>query len=82
MEQLLCEKVVMLCQKDLKITDANKNKHEAIFKFQGRSLRSHCWFDIDFDWIEVNFSTLETELYGRIFQRYDNTQDTNIFKIF
>ena len=41
----------MLCQNDLKITEANKNKNDAKFKFQGRSARSQHWFYLDFDWI-------------------------------
>ena len=39
MEQGLYAQVVMLRQKDLKITEANKNKNEAKFKFQGLSAR-------------------------------------------
>ena len=35
MEQGLYVQVVMLCRKYLKITEANKNKNEAKFKFQG-----------------------------------------------
>ena len=39
----------MLRRKDFKITEANKNKNEAKFKFQGQSARSQRWFDLDFD---------------------------------
>ena len=35
MEQGLYAQVVMICRKDLKITEENKNKNEAKFKFQG-----------------------------------------------
>ena len=49
------------------------NKIEAKIKFQGLSTRSQRWFDLAFDWIEVNFSTRETDLYKKPFsdlQRY------------
>ena len=63
MEQVLYAQFVMLCRKGLKITEANKNKNEAKFKFQGRSARSQRWFGLDFDWIEENFSTHEPDFY-------------------
>ena len=56
MEQVLYSQVVKLRQNDLEFIAANKNKNEAKFKFQGQSARSQRWFDLDFDWIEVNFS--------------------------
>ena len=68
--------------KGFKITEENKNKNGAKFKFQGQSARSRSWFDLDLDLIEVNFSTCRPEFYGKIFQRHDNTQDTNTLKIF
>ena len=42
---------------------------------------SHHWFDLDFDWIEVNFSTRDPDFYGKYFQIHDDTQDTNTFKL-
>ena len=39
-EQGLYAQVVMLHQKELKITEANKNKNEDKFKFQCKSARS------------------------------------------
>ena len=45
MEQGLYAQVVVLHQKYLKITEANKNKNEAKFKFQGQSLISKRWLD-------------------------------------
>ena len=59
-----------------------KNKNEAKFKFQGQSARSKRWFDLDLDWIEVNFSTREPDLYKKLFQGHDDTQDINTFKCF
>ena len=72
----------MICRKDFKIAEANKNRNEAKSKFQVQSERSPRWFDLDFDWIEINFSTREPDFYRKIFQRHDDTKDTNTFKIF
>ena len=82
MEQGLYAQVIMLHRKDLKIVAIDKNKNEAKFKFQVQSARSKCWFELDFDWIEVNFSTWEPDLYRKRFQIHDYTQDTNTFKNF
>ena len=79
MEQGLYTQVVMLCQKDLKITEQKQTKNEDKLKFQGRSARSQSWFDLDFDWIEEHFSTHKPDLYKTINQRYDETKDTNTF---
>ena len=57
----------MLRRKDFKITEANKNKNEAKFKFPGQSARSQRWFDLDFDQIEKNIITREPEFYRKIF---------------
>ena len=74
--------MVKLRQKDLKFIETNNNKNEAKFKFQGLSARSKRWFDLDFDWIELYFSTCETYFYKIFFQSHDDTQDTNTFKSF
>ena len=66
----------------MKCFATDKNKNEYKFKFQGQLARSQRWFDLDFDWIEVNFSTREPDLYMKLFQSNDNTQDTNTFKFF
>ena len=58
MEQSLYAQVVKLCRKYLKFVATDKNKNEAKFKFQGQSARSQIWFDLDLDWIEINFSSL------------------------
>ena len=80
MEQGVHAQVVKIRQKDLIFTGANKNKNEAKFKFQGLSARSQSWLDLDFDLIEVNFSTSEPDLYKKLVQSHDNTQDKNTFK--
>ena len=63
-EQGLYAQVVVLFRKDLEFTEGNQNQNEAKFMFQGRSARSQSWFDLYFDWIEVNFSTREPDFYG------------------
>ena len=68
MEQGLYAQVVMLRRKYLKFVVENKNKNEAKFKFQGQSARSQRWFDIDFDWIEVNFNTCQPNFYKKFFK--------------
>ena len=78
----LYAQVFKLRRKDLKFIVSNNNKNEAKFKFQGQSARSHRWFGLDFDWIKVNFSTREPDLYKRFFNIHDNTQDKNTFKYF
>ena len=82
MENLLYAQVLKLYKKDLEFISENKNKNETKFKFQGQSARSQRCFDLDFDWIEVNFRTREPDFYKKLFQSHDNTQDTNTFKIF
>ena len=67
MEQGLYAQVVKLSCKDLKFAATDKNKNEAKFKFQGQSARSQKWFDLDLDWIEVNFSTREPDFYKKKF---------------
>ena len=79
-EQGLHAQVVKLRQKYLKFISANRNKNEAKFRFQGLSTSSQRWFDLGFDWIEVNFSKSGPYLYKKLFQSHDNTQDTNTFK--
>ena len=81
-EQCLYSQVIRICWKDLNVFATDKNKIEAKFKFQSQSARSRRWFDIDLDWIEVNFSTREPDLYKIFFQSHDVTQDNNTFKRF
>ena len=59
MEQSLYAQVVKLHCKDLKFVATDKNKNEAKFKLQGQSARSQIWFDLDLDWIEINFTSRE-----------------------
>ena len=82
MEQGLYAQVVKLCRKDFKFVAAYNNENEDKLKFQGLSAKSQRCFDIDFDLIEVRFSTREPDFYKKSFQIHDNTQDTSTFKIF
>ena len=80
MEQILYEQVIKFRRKDLKFDAADKTKNKSNFKFQGQSRRSRLWFDLDLDWININFSTHEPDFYKKLFQSHDNEQDTNTFK--
>ena len=68
MEKLLYAKVVKLRQKDLKFIAAYSNINEAKFKFQCQSARSQRWFDLDYYWVEQNFSTHEPSFYKKFFK--------------
>ena len=63
MEQSLYAQVVKLRHTDLEFVATDKNKNEAKFKFQGQYARSRLWFDIDLDWIEINFISREPDFY-------------------
>ena len=82
MKQSLYAQVVMFWRKDLKFDAADKNKNESKFKFQGQYPRSQLWFDLDLDWIDMNFSTREPSFYKKLFRSHDNEQETNTFKFF
>ena len=82
MEQILYAQVVKLCHKDLKFVATDKNKNKAKFKLQGQSARSQLWFDLDLDWIGINFSNRDPHFYKRLFQSHDDTQNNNTFKDF
>ena len=80
MELGLYPQVFMLRRKYFKITESKTN--EAKLKFQRQSARPRSWFDIDLDWIQKNFITREPDLYRKIHQRNEKTQDKNTFKMF
>ena len=63
MEQVLYAHVIMIRREDLYLVATDRIKNEAKFKFQGQYTRSQRWFDLDFGWIEVNFSTHEPDFY-------------------
>ena len=69
MEQSLYAQVIMFRRKDLKFDAADKKKNVSKFKFQGQPGRSKLWFDLDLDWIDINFSTRETDFYKKLFQK-------------
>ena len=58
----------MISRKDLEFNAENKNKNEAKLKSQGQSARSQRWFYLEFDCIEVNFSTREPNFYKKSFR--------------
>ena len=61
MKKGLYAQVIMLRRKDLKFVATDQNKHEAKLNVQGQLSRSQRWFDLDFDWIKVYFSTHEPD---------------------
>ena len=59
----------MLCQKNLRINEDNKNINGDKFKFQGQSVKSQRRFGLAFGWIGEIFSGREPDFYKKIFQR-------------
>ena len=53
----------------MKFTEANKDKNEAKFRFQGQSARSQSWFDIGIYWIEEFVSTRKADFYRIIIHK-------------
>ena len=82
MKQSLYAQVIKFRRKDLLFDAADKNKNEPTFKFQGQSARSQLWFDLDLDWIDMHFSTRETDFYNKLFQIHDDKQDKYTLKKF
>ena len=50
--------------------------------FKVNLARSQRWFDLEFDWNEVNFSTNEPDFYKKVFESHNDTLDSNTFKLF
>ena len=82
MEQSLYAQVIKFRRKDFKFDAAVKDKNSSKFKFLCQSARSRYWFDIDLDWIDINFSTREPDFYRILFHNHDNEQETDSFRIF
>ena len=82
MEQSFYAQVIRFRRKDLKFDAADENENESKFKFQGQSARSQLWFDLNLDWIDMNFSSRKSDCYNKIFQIHDNEQDINTFRFF
>ena len=82
MEKSLYAQIIKFRRKDLIFYEADKNKNESKFKFQGQSARSQLWFDINLDQIDMSFSTHEPDFYKKLFQSYENKQDKDTFKTF
>ena len=51
-------------------------------KFQGQSTRSTCWFNIDIEWLKEKISTLEPDLYTKLFKMNIEGQDIEIYQTF
>ena len=75
MEQSLYAQVIMFRRKDLKFDAADKKKNPSKIIFQGQSARSRYWFDLDLDWIDINFSTGEPGFYRKLYQNHEKEQE-------
>ena len=82
MEQSLYAQVIKFRSKDLKFDAADLKKNSSKFKFQGHSAKSRYWFDLDLDWIDINFSTHEPDFSKKFFQNHDNEKEADSFRIF
>ena len=82
MEQSLDAQVIKFRRKDLPFDAADKNKNESIFKFQGQSAISQLSFDLNLDWIDMNFSTCEPHFCKKLYQSHDDKQDKDTIKNF
>ena len=69
MEKSLYAQVVKLRRKDLKCFETDKNTNKAKLMFQGQSSIAQIWFDIDLDWMEINFSYHEPNFYKETFKK-------------
>ena len=80
-EQGIYAKVKILRRKELKLlqqirTKMNLNSSSKV------NLQDHNVFYLEFDLIEVNFSTFEPDFYKTLFQSHEDTQGNNTFKYF
>ena len=82
MEKGLYAQVIKFRLKDFLFYASDKNKNGSKFKFQGQSARSQLWFDLNLDWIVMNFSTCEPYFYKKLFQSHDNKHDKDTYKTF
>ena len=50
--------------------------------FEGQSIGSTGWFNLDREWFKRNFSTLETDFYLKKIEKYIEGQDIEAYKSF
>ena len=53
-----------------------------LYSFQGQSIGSTGWFNIDHEWLKRKFSTLEPDFCGECFEKYIEGQDMEPYKTF
>ena len=51
------------------------------YNFQGKSAGSRRWFDLDHEWLKINFMTREPYFYIKLYQTKFRGDDTKTFKI-
>ena len=71
--------MVTIRQKDLDNTIENENIKK--YQFQGKSARSTHWFDLDHEWLEEKFFTIEPDLYKLLYKMNTEGQDMEKYQI-
>ena len=61
------------------LTEISFTRAKIFLKIQSKSRSNHSC-DLDLYWIEIHFSTREPDLYKKLFQSHDDTQDNNTIK--
>ena len=72
--------VVIICQKDLYNKKERENNNK--YHFQGKSVRSKLWFDIDHEWLEEKFFTWEPDFYTKLYKMNIKGQEMETYQIF
>ena len=63
---------------DNKIEKENTKKYQ----FQGQSVRSTRYFDLDHEWLEKKFCTRELDFYKQLYKMNTKRQDMETYQIF
>ena len=51
-------------------------------KFEGQYIGSTGWFNFDYNFLNINFSTLEPDFYRKLFEKDIEVQDIEPYKTF
>ena len=79
-EQGLHAQVVMILQRES--DDKNEKEKTKKYNFQGKSVISRRWFNLDHEWLKENFMTLEPDFYRKMYQTEFRGDDTKTFQMF
>ena len=70
----------MICRNDL---DNKKEKYSTKkYHFQGQSLISKRWFDLDHEWLEEKLCTHEPDLYTKLYKTNTEGQEMETHQIY